>query len=82
MQLQKARGLCYCQPPADTGAPGVQRYGTGKEQDAEQCRDIMEEIDGQSRIFAEMPFYRTGPEAKEFIKGLLRSDAYRTVMMS
>ena len=47
-----------------------------------QCRDIMEEIDGQSRIFAEMPFYRTGPEAKEFIKGLLRSDAYRTVMMS
>ena len=44
--------------------------------------DIMEEIDGQSRIFAEMPFYRTGPEAKEFIKGLLRSDAYRTVMMS
>ena len=82
MQLQKARGLCYCQPPADTGAPGVQRYGTGRSRIAEQCRDIMEEIDGQSRIFAEMPFYRTGPEAKEFIKGLLRSDAYRTVMMS
>ena len=37
MQLQKARGLCYCQPPADTGAPGVQRYGTGKEQD---CRTV------------------------------------------
>ena len=54
----------------------------GRSRIAEQCRDIMEEIDGQSRIFAEMPFYRTGPEAKEFIKGLLRSDAYRTVMMS
>ena len=54
----------------------------GRSRIAEQCRAIMEEIDGQSRIFAEMPFYRTGPEAKEFIKGLLRSDAYRTVMMS
>ena len=37
MQLQKARGLCYCQPPADTGAPGVQRHGTGTEQD---CRTV------------------------------------------
>lgn len=54
----------------------------GRSRIAEQCRAIMEEIDGQSRIFAEMPFYRTGSEAKEFIKGLLRSDAYRTVMMS
>ena len=54
----------------------------GRSRIAEQCRAIMEEIDGQSRIFAEMPFYRTGPEAKEFITGLLRSDAYRTVMMS
>ena len=54
----------------------------GRSRIAEQCRAIMEEIDGQSRIFAEMPFCRTGPEAKEFIKGLLRSDAYRTVMMS
>ena len=54
----------------------------GRSRIAEQCRAIMEEIDGQSRIFAEMPFYRTGPEAKEFIKRLLRSDAYRTVMMS
>ena len=54
----------------------------GRSRIAEQCRAIMEEIDGQSRIFAEMSFYRTGPEAKEFIKGLLRSDAYRTVMMS
>lgn len=54
----------------------------GRSRIAEQCRAIMEEIDGQSRIFAEMPFYRTGLEAKEFIKGLLRSDAYRTVMMS
>ena len=54
----------------------------GRSRIAEQCRAIMEEIDGQSRIFAEMPFYRTGPDAKEFIKGLLRSDAYRTVMMS
>ena len=54
----------------------------GRSRIAEQCRAIMEEIDGQSRIFVEMPFYRTGPEAKEFIKGLLRSDAYRTVMMS
>ena len=54
----------------------------GRSRIAEQCRAIMEEIDGQSRIFAEMPFYRTGPEAKEFIIGLLRSDAYRTVMMS
>lgn len=54
----------------------------GRSRIAEQCRAIMEEIDGQSRIFVEMPFYRTGPETKEFIKGLLRSDAYRTVMMS
>lgn len=54
----------------------------GKSRIVQQCRAIMEEIDGQSRIFAEMPFYRTGPEAKEFIRGLLRSDAYRTVMMS
>ena len=35
----------------------------GRSRIAEQCRDIMEEIDGQSRIFAEMPFYRTGPDA-------------------
>ena len=35
----------------------------GRSRIAEQCRAIMEEIDGQSRIFAEMPFYRTGPDA-------------------
>ena len=54
----------------------------GRSRIAEQCRAIMEEIDGQSRIFVEMPFYRSWPEAKEVIKGLLMSDAYRTVMMS
>ena len=44
--LRSGRGKCscrrrvdyaYCQPPADTGAPGVQRHGTGTEQD---CRTV------------------------------------------
>lgn len=40
----------------------------GRSRIAEQCRDIMEEIDGQSRIFADA-LYRTRPEAKSLLKG-------------
>ena len=42
----------------------------------------MEELDGLSQVFADLPAYRTPEEVRDWVKGLLASGSFATVMQT
>lgn len=86
-----AGGMCCCNRRVDYAiatrrmTPGYLEYSRltpGESLVMGEFREAMEEMDDLSQIFADLPFYRSGPEAKQFIVDVLRSQAGRTVLES
>lgn len=50
--------------------------------DIAQFTDAMEELDGLSQVFADLPAYRTPEEVRDWVKGLLASGSFATVMQT
>ena len=50
--------------------------------DIARFTDAMEELDGLSQVFADLPAYRTPEEVRDWVKGLLASGSFATVMQA
>lgn len=50
--------------------------------DIARFTDAMEELDGLSQVFADLPAYRTPEEVRDWVRGLLASGSFATVMQT
>lgn len=64
----------------DPARPGFQSMETCSYADIVCCTDAMERLDGYSQIFADFPAYRSTENIAAWVRGLIASKSFATVM--